>query len=234
MKQLINFILLIILTSLMCCKSDDDANPEPQMGFFPTKIILEEQGTFLEMEFTYDSKNQITLITSDVFNFSFLYNPDGLISETSYGGSIGATITSYEGDILTSLAVPSRGDVIPVNFVDGTYSIMGRDPFLKLNEQNQVLEFYGSPITYSDNPGPFAHLRFQPALFISTDLDALYCYFFSPHEITELVFPTDGNTYTVVTTTDANNNIVLAQLIDPMGDDGPAYTIDYEQRPLNN
>lgn len=232
MKYYMTTLLLLIMFSLTSCSNDDDNNQEPQLGFFPTKIIINDGGTPSEMEFTYDNKNQIALITSDLFNLSFSYNANGLIGETRYIGSSDVISISYEDDILTSLTYQASGNVIPVDYTDGTYSTMG--PIMKLNEQNQVLEIFDYPITYSNTPGPFSHLKFQPALFISTDIAAIFSYYFTPNEITELESPFDGVTYTVVNTRDANNNIVLAQLVDPMGAEGPTYSIEYEQRPLSN
>ncbi len=235
MKNSMTTLLLLILFSLTSCNNDDDnGNQEPQLGFFPTKIVLEDGGIPLIVEFTYDNRNQIALMTSEAFSLSFAYNSNGLIAETRFNGTSDIISTTYDGEIVTSLTATdgSFTDVVPVSYTDGTYST--NSAIIKLNPQNQILEFYGSPISYSNNPGPFSQLKFQPALFITTDVAALYSYFFSPNEITQMEQPFDGVTYTVVNTRDANDNIVLAQLIDPMGDEGLSYTIEYEERPLMN
>lgn len=234
MKNCTTYLLLLVMFSTLSCSNDDDANREPQMGFFPTKIVLEDGGTPLEIEFTYDNKNQLALISSNAFNLSFAYNANGLIGETRFTGSSTVISMTYDNEIITSLTETDdiTSEVFPVSYTDGSYSIQGS--IIKLNPQNQVLEFFGSPIIYSNNPGPFAHLKFQPALFISTDIAALFCYYFSPNEITEMEQPFEGITYTVVNTRDANNNIVFAQLIDPMGAEGPSYSIEYEERLLTD
>lgn len=234
MKNIIAIFLLLITLSLASCNNDDDNNPETQLGFFPTKIVLEDGGTPLEIEFTYDNRNQIALITSDAFNLSFAYNSNGLIGETRFNGTSTVISMTYNGEIVTSLTETDEttSDVTPVSYTDETYST--NSAIIKLNPQNQVIEFYGSPIAYANNSGPFSQLKFQPALFISTDVAPLYSYLFAPNEIIEMEEPFSGITYTVDNTRDANNNIVLAQLVDPMGDNGPSYTIEYEERPLTN
>lgn len=229
-----NYFLILCFLMILSCNNDDDRNPEPQLGFFPTKIVLDDGWAAVEMEFTYDNKNQIALITSDAFNLSFAYNTDGFIGETRFNGTSTVISMTYDGEIVTSLTETDEttSEVTPVSYTNGTYST--NSAIIKLNPQNQVVEFYGSPIAYANNLGPFNHLKFQPALFISTDVAALYSYLFAPNEITEFEEPFSGITYTVVNTRDANNNIVLAQLVDPMGDNGPTYTIEYEERPLIN
>ncbi|MGC1471479.1 MAG: hypothetical protein WA775_02710 [Psychroserpens sp.] len=235
MKYSMTSLLLLILFSLTSCNNDDDnGNQEPELGFFPTKIILEDGGTTLDIEFTYDNKNQIALITSDLFSLSFAYYANGLIAETRLNGTSTVISTTYDGEIVTSLTETDEisSDIIPVSYTNGTYST--NSAIIKLNPQNQVLELYGSPITYSNNSGPFTHLKFQPALFITADIVPIYSYFFATHEITEFEFPFNGITYTVDNTRDANNNIVFAQWIDPMGNEDASYTIEYEERPLIN
>lgn len=232
MKSIKLCLLLLIMSTILSCNKDDD-NREPQMGFFPTKITINDSGMAIEIEFTYDNNNQIALISSDSFILNFTYNANGLISETRFnnGFTNGVYSMAYDGEILTSMT-DQDGDVIPVRYTDETYST--NSAIIKLNPQNQVIEFYGSPLAYANNPGPFSYLKFQPALFISTDIVPLYCYFFSPNEITEVELPFDETRYTVVNQKDANNNIVFAQLVDQMGDDGLSYSVEYEERTLTN
>ncbi|WP_026755632.1 hypothetical protein [Sediminibacter sp. Hel_I_10] len=227
MKNLSLHFLIVISFSVLSCNNDDDGNPEPQMGFFPSTIAFTEiSGAAVEIDFTYDTNNRISSITAPFASFELEYNSNGLINEIiDYSENDVYTMT-YDGDILTSITIQDSGELIPVSYSNGTYSL--NSAVFSSNEQNMVVDFNGSAITYVNIPGPFANLKFQPALLISTEFFPYAVYLFSAHEIATMEYVFSGVTYTFTTVRDANNNIVLAESFDEWGGEGIDYAIAYE------
>ncbi len=232
MTHLRYYMLILGALMILSCNNDDDANPETAMDFFPSRISFTETNSPVEIVFTYDTNNRISAITSPFDSFEFEYDANGLINKMIDYVNDAVYSTTYDGDIITSITIQDTNEVIPVSYSNGTYSF--RSVAITSNQQNMVIEFNGGAITYLNNPGPFANLKFQPALLILTEFFPYAVYLFSAHEIATMEYIIPGNIYTFTTVRDANNNIVLAESVNNSGDEGVDYAIAYESRPLIN
>lgn len=235
-------LLALITLCLLHVHCGNDDGGAPQTGYFAKTIALGIAGSGMQFDLEYDATNRIKreIITmgTDINQFEYLYNNAGLISSVLWNGTLFAHYQYDYSGILTKVETydSSSGSNLeyPVSHSDGTYSIPGLVPEIKVDRRGQLLHHPGLDliVTHTEGPGVHGQLSPQPARYFG-DI-AAFCYYdltFSQNAVASIVLR--GTLYEARYTRDGNNNITSMELVE--GSTGALYQvweITYEERSL--
>lgn len=216
-------LLALVALSMVLVQCSKDDGGAPQTGYFAKTIALGNSGSDMRFDMEYDASNLIIreriTIGTDISQIEYLYKDAGLISTILRDGTL---IAHYEYDnsgILTKVETydSSSGSTIesPVSYSDGTYSIPGLVPEIKVDRRGQLLHHPGMDmiIAHTEGPGVHRHLSPQPVRYFG-DLGAFSFYDLTLSQNAIASIELRGTLYEARYTRDGNNNITTMELVD--------------------
>jgi len=232
--------MAILCLFFINCGNDDGGGPKT--GYFAKTIGLGITGSDMSFEFEYDAKNQIirerTTSGGVTMHLEYLYNEAGMITTILRDGTLFAHYQYDDSGILTNLETfdVSSGSSTdyPVLFSDGTYSIVGLVPDVKVDRQGQLLHHLGLDlvVTHTDGPGIHRHLTPQPARYFG-EIGAYSLYNLTLSQKAVASIELRGTLYEAHYKKDGNNNITEMELVDATtGTLNQTWKITYEERSL--
>ena len=232
--------LAVLCLFMFNCGNDDGGGPKT--GYFAKTIVVSMAGSDMRFEFEYDTKNHIirerTIIGGATGHLEYRYNEAGMISTILRDGTLFAHYEYDDSGILTNLEAydgsSGSNTDYPVLFSDGTYSIVGLVPDVRVDREGQLLHHSGLDlvVTHTDGPGVHRHLTPQPARYFG-EIGAYNLYNLTLSQKAVASIELRGTVYEAHYQKDGNNNITHMELVD--GTTGTRYQIwdiTYEERSL--